>query len=228
MNQNQDSPIPLRSSRQAHSYTVPNTTVPDIAEDDSYYTQRRNITSARRYQQPRITMPRQTEQHVDAYGREEIIQQGNRRLHVHYEKPPKRRHWVVPVGLTIMVMLFLWMLGSWAVTSWQAHQLDATYGNPRTWQVDAVVGHRDSSMHPSHFIFLNLNAHVVIIEIPGGDGAHTIVYTGAEIFGDNAASVPVTGEFRDVTGNGRVDMIVHVGNQSFVYLNDGTKFKSQQ
>ena len=32
----------------------------------------------------------------------------------------------------------------------------------------------------------------------------------------------------DVNGDGKVDMIVHVGDQKIVYLNDSTQFKPQQ
>ena len=39
---------------------------------------------------------------------------------------------------------------------------------------------------------------------------------------------PVTAEFKDVNGDGKPDMIVHVGDQQFIYLNDGTQFKLQE
>ncbi len=158
---------------------------------------------------------------------DEILQQRNRRLHIHYEKPPRRRHWLFPVGVGMLVMLLLWLGLSALISWWQMHQLDAQYGYPRTWQTDQVVGHDDSLAHPTHFIFMNLNGHVVIIEIAGGDASRARIYSGPTIFGSNAASLPVTGEFNDVNGDGKVDMLVHVGNQTIVYLNDGTQFKPQ-
>src|SRR5260370_771430 len=198
---------------RAHALRPPAPTpLPDIEEDERYYRVPASSRSAIRY----------------TTGQQEIIQQGNRRLHIHYEKPPRRRHWAVPVGLGMMAMLLLFLLGTWATNAWQQHQLDSQYGNPRTWQVDEVVGHDDSTMHPTHFIFMNLNARVVIIELPGGDVSHARIYSGPHIFGDDASSIPVTGEFRDVNGDGRLDLIVHVGTQSFVYLNDGAQFKPQQ
>jgi len=41
-----------------------------------------------------------------------------------------------------------------AAIGWvQAKQLDWTYGYPRLYQVDTVVGHdHDSPAHPSHFL----------------------------------------------------------------------------
>ena len=37
---------------------------------------------------------------------------------------------------------------------------------------------------------------------------------------------PGTGEFRQA--NGIIEMVFHVGDQKFRYLNDGTQFKLQQ
>jgi hypothetical protein len=162
-------------------------------------------------------------------GRPYTIQQGNRRIVFHPEPSPKpRKHWLVFVGIGMIVSLLLWagvqMLGAW----WSAHQLDATYGNPRTYQVDAVVGHADSTDHPSHFIVLNLKGRVVIIELPGGNIAHARIYNGPAIVGDNPAQIPATADFQDVNGDGKIDLIVHLGNQQFTYINDGTQFKPQQ
>ena len=125
-----------------------------------------------------------------------------------------------------MAALFLMLntLGSW----WQVHQDDATYGRPRTYQVDVVVGHNDSATNPSHFIFLNLNRHVEIIELPGGDTTHARIYTGPTLFGNGQDLTPVTGVFKDVNGDGKIDMIVQIQDQRLVYINDGTQFVPQQ
>ncbi len=129
----------------------------------------------------------------------------------------------------MIVMILLFMAISWVGSAWQAHQLDATYGMPRTCQTDAVVGHNgDSAANPSHFTFENLKGKVVITELPADDPSKAIIYTGPPIIGDNAQSVPVTGSFQDVNGDGKPDMIVQIVNQRIVYLNNGTKFVSGQ
>jgi hypothetical protein len=161
-------------------------------------------------------------------GRSYTVQQGNRRIVFHPEPPPKQQgHVLLYVGIGMIAMLALWvglqMLGSW----WDEHQLDITYGFPRTYQVDEVVGHDDSTDHPSHFIFINLKGRVVFVELPGGNVAHARIYNGPAIIGDSAAQIPVTAEFEDVNGDGKIDLIVHVGNQQFTYINDGTQFKPQ-
>ena len=132
----------------------------------------------------------------------------------------------IVVGMLLMALLafVLSSLGAW----WQTHQDDVTYGRPRTFQMDAVVGHNDSPANPSHFIFLNLNRHVEIIELPGGDGTHAHIYIGPTLFGDGQDLTPITGEFRDVNGDGKPDMIVHIQDQRLVFINDGTQFRPQQ
>jgi len=41
---------------------------------------------------------------------------------------------------------------------------------PRTFQVDAVVGHNDSAQIPAILIAINLNSRIEIIEFPGAMG----------------------------------------------------------
>src|SRR5258708_17141506 len=96
-------------------------------------------------------------------GRPYGFTQGNRRIVLHPEPPPKRGvHWMVFVGFGMVFMLSLWiglqMLGNW----WNNH----VYGNPLTYQTDQVVGHADSTDHPTHFVAINLNSRVTIIELP--------------------------------------------------------------
>jgi hypothetical protein len=130
---------------------------------------------------------------------------------------------LVGVVLTIVLFMSLSVLGSW----WHTYQDDLNYGRPRTSQLDAVVGHGDSAINKTHFIFLNLNRHVEIIEIPGGDATHMRVFMGPVLFGDGQDLTPVTGEIRDVNGDGKPDLIVHIQNEQIVFLNNGTTFQPQ-
>jgi hypothetical protein len=183
----------------------------ELEEDESYYVQRPH-TSTRRY--------------YDTKGNQ-VIQQGNKKLVIHNEPLPKRQlHRSFILGVGMILTLALWVLGSSALAWWQNHQLDSTYGMPRTFQADAVVYPSDTSDHPSHYIFLNLNGAVAIVEMPHGDITHARMYKGPAIYADNPGYTPVTGEFKQ--GNGKIEMIVHVGDQQFIYVNDGTQFKPQQ
>ncbi len=206
----------------------------EIEEDEEYYVTRPH-SSVRRYNQP---VQRDTLDDVD-------ISKGAsghpRRTHANpYPNSGKLSHgaassWrqdkrfpliAIIVGMLLMAALFLMMntLSSW----WQVHQDDVTYGRPRTYQVDAVVGHNDSVTNPSHFIFLNLNRHVVIIELPGGDTTHSRIYNGPTLFGNGQDLTPVTAVFKDVNGDDKIDMIVHIQDQVLVFINDGTQFVPQQ
>ncbi|HYX49935.1 MAG TPA: hypothetical protein VE843_09355 [Ktedonobacteraceae bacterium] len=210
----------------------------EIEEDEEYYVTRPH-SSVRRYNKP---VQRDTLDDVDISKSAPVHQ---RRTHTnpipnsgklpHDDATLWKQNWhhdkrfpviAVVVGMLLMAALFLMMnsLGSW----WQVHQDDVTYGRPRTYQVDVVVGHKDSPTNPSHFIFLNLNRHVEIIELPGGDTTHARIYTGPTLFGNGQDLTPVTGEFKDVNGDGKLDMIVHIQDQVLVYINDGTQFVPQQ
>lgn len=126
-------------------------------------------------------------------------------------------------GMLAMILLAngLMAFGSW----WQIHQDDVQYGRPRTYQFDAVVGHNDSPAHPTHFICINLNRHVEIIEFPGGDATHARVYQGPVLYGNGQDLTPVTATVRDVNGDGKPDLIVHILGQQIVFINTGTQFR---
>lgn len=211
----------------------------DIAEEEEYYVTRPH-TSVRRYRQPvqRDTLddactPEQTTS-VPRRRANNIASVGGAMPSKTMDPPrstahrsQKRLPWpTLMLGMLLMLGLFI---GLRAFTAWwQVRQDDATYGRPRTYQVDAVVGHQDGPNHPSHFIFMNLNRHVVIIEFPGGDATHALVYAGPTLFGDGGDLLPVTGEFKDVNGDGRPDLLVHIQDQTLVFINDGSKFRPLQ
>ncbi len=141
------------------------------------------------------------------------------------EQPRRLRfHWLVFLGLALFVMILGWLslsaLGSW----WQITQDDWHYGRPRTFQIDAVVGHNDSVSTPSHFIAMNLDRRAIVIEIPGGDPSKAEIYLGPTLIGDGQDLTPVTLTFRDVNRDGRVDMLIHILDETVVFLNNGAKF----
>ena len=141
--------------------------------------------------------------------------------------PPSQRlrfHWLLLVGVGMLVMFALWVVGNVLVTLGSTQLDDWHYGRPRTFQIDARVGHNDD-VTPSHFIALNLNRHVIIIELPGGDATKAKVYNGPTLFGEGQDLTPVTLSFKDVNGDGKPEMLVHIQNQTLVFLNDGTQFR---
>ncbi len=137
---------------------------------------------------------------------------------------PRRVHWTLILGIGMAVMLALWVLGSLVLTWWHVKQDDLIYGRPRTFQTDSVVGHNDAST-PSHFIAINLHRQIEVIECPGGDCAKAVIYIGPQLIGADQDLDPVTLEFKDVSGKGKPDMLIHVRDQTFVFLNDAGKFR---
>lgn len=137
----------------------------------------------------------------------------------------RRFHWLFFVGLAMFTMLIGWILLTTVANWWQVTQDDWHYGRPRTYQVDAVVGHNDSLTNPSHFIAINLRGQVEIIEFPGGDATKAKMYMGPHLIGQGQDLAPVTLTFQDVNGDGKVDMIVNVQGSHFIFLNNGTEFR---
>ncbi len=109
-------------------------------------------------------------------------------------------HPLLYLGIGMIVMLALWTLLSLTV-SWGSTTLnDLRYGRPRTFQVDAFVGHNEAAGTPSHFIALNLHGRIEVIEFPGGDSARARIYLGPQLYGTDADLIPVTLSFVDVNG----------------------------
>jgi hypothetical protein len=128
-------------------------------------------------------------------------------------------HGTVYVGLMLLCMVVGFVLFS-ALTTWWQHTDDYLhYGMPRTYQMDAVVGHQDSAAHPSHFLALNLDGHLSVIEMQGGDLSKTVVYGGPVIYGQGADLVAVTLSVAH-DQNGKPELVLHYQNNE-VILYDG-------
>jgi hypothetical protein len=137
-----------------------------------------------------------------------------------------RQHWLGYAGLALIVMLLGWIVLSVFTNWWTVAQDDLHYGRPRTFQMDAVVGHNDSAAFPSHFIALNLNRHIQVIEFPGGDSTKAKVYVGPILVGPGQDLSAVTLTLKDVNGDGKPDLILNVQDSHFVFINDNGQFRT--
>ena len=140
-------------------------------------------------------------------------------------RPPRApRHWLFFVGIGKLLALALVVLGqmalNWISLTWD----DVHYGRPRTYQVDAFVGHETTGT-PSHFIALNLRGHIEILEFPGGDATHARVYLGPQLYGENADLVPVRLQFVDTRHDHHPDMLVVFGENHLVFRNEQGTFR---
>ena len=128
-------------------------------------------------------------------------------------------HGTVYIGLTLLCMVVGFIVFS-ALSTWWQHTDDYLhYGMPRTYQMDAAVGHQDSAAHPSHFLALNLDGHLSVIEMQGGDLSKTVIYAGPIIYGQGADLVAVTLSVAH-DQNGKPELVLHYQNNE-VILYDG-------
>jgi len=140
-------------------------------------------------------------------------------------KATRQAHPLLYLGIGMIAMLLLWTLLS-SVFGWFATTVDdIRYGRPRTYQTDQFVGHSEQSGTPSHFIAINLNRHIEIIELPGGDATHAKIYLGPQLYGANDDLTPVTLTFIDVNGDHKPDMIVNFQSSRIVFINDQGGFR---
>jgi hypothetical protein len=137
--------------------------------------------------------------------------------------PQHHLHRLALLGLGMMIALVLVLIGqlaaSWLKTTWD----DLHYGRPRTFQVDAYVGH-ESSKIPSHFIALNIQGRIEVIELPGGDATHAHIYLGPQLIGQNADLVPAIIHFVDTRYNHHPDMLVQAGDIQVIFRNTNETF----
>jgi hypothetical protein len=187
------------------------------------------------------TMPNSALRYTTTQGAAPIIRSGNRSYVIQTSPPqqssrttepqeeeaPRHRrvHWSLIFGIGMAAMLSLWILGNIALNWWNVTQDDWHYGRPRTFQVDAVVGHSDSSSSPSHFIAMNYHSQIQIIEFPGGNTSHAKIYKGLPLYGGSQDLTVVTLSFKDVNGDGKPDMIINVANTHIAYINDNGQFR---
>jgi len=222
--------------KTASKHRIENEAGPD-SQDDLYMSEEDEIeddvwppkmpTSVRRYN---IQAP-------------QVIEQGNRRFIIHDQPSPRhhgyedaakpvrdrsRLHFLVFVGIAMFIMILGWVAFSALSTWWQEKQDDWTYGqNPRTYQTDAVVGHGDSPSNPSHFLALNLHRTIIVIELPGGGASKARSYTITTLPG-NSTNPPVKVSFQDLNSDGKLDMLIQIGDPgsviTFILFNNGQQF----
>ena len=80
----------------------------------------------------------------------------------------------------------------------------------------------------SHFLSENLNGQVIVIEIPGGEVGKAHIYQITTL-AQGSNDTPVTVTFKDINADGKLDMLVSIGepdNPLFVVFlfNNGQTF----
>lgn len=233
-----------RSSYQSQHNRQAVLNADDLEEDESYYLTRPH-TSARRlhvspehvYQQgntrlhvryvdipPRSSrqpqLPPQRERHTEEY---DFPPQGSGRAR-------RRFHPLVRVGVTLFLMVLGWIAFNFLSAWIQAKQDDLVYGQMRHFEMNAVVGHNDSSTSPSHFTAENNNGTIFVIELPGGVASKAKIFQITIISGNDGNPL-VRLTFQDVNRDGKPDMVVQIGDSTatltVTLFNNGQTFVSK-
>lgn len=139
-------------------------------------------------------------------------------------------HWSTLLAIGAILALTIWISGAWVISWWQNTQNDWTYtAQFRTFSINQAVGHNnDSNTHPSHFIVQNDNRHIIIIELPANDVAKAIIYAAPTLIGDGQDKTPATISFVENSQTGRLDLVLHVQDQTYLFTNNGQKFVTPQ
>lgn len=128
----------------------------------------------------------------------------------------------IRLALSILVGYLLLMLVSGRA---QILMDDLRYGRPRTTQLSAYVGHNEQAGQPSHFVAMNLNRRVVVIELPGGDSTKAQTLQGPYLFGAKEDLTPVALRVEDINADSKGDLVIAVKNEEIVYINEGEAFR---
>jgi len=140
-------------------------------------------------------------------------------------RPRLRLHPLFFLGVGMLATLALIAVLS-IVTTWFTTTLDdLRYGRPRTFQIDAYVGHNESPGIPSHFLAINLHGRIEVIELSGGDASHARIYIGPQLYGSDADLIPVTLSFIDVNSDHKPDMFINFQGTQVVFINDQGGFR---
>lgn len=140
--------------------------------------------------------------------------------------PPVSFHSLAYLVTGLLALLAIYaIMGN--VMGWAGGKIDdLRYGTPRTYQLDAVVGHDDGGGTATHLVALNLNRQVVVLELPGGDPSKIRTLTGPYLFGANEDKTPVLMRLEDVNRDGAKDLIVSIKNEELIYINRDGAFQA--
>ena len=130
-------------------------------------------------------------------------------------------HPYLRVGLSILAAYVALVI----VTGWSRIWMDdVRYGRPRTQHLSGTVGHNEGSGEPTHFIAMNLNRRIIVVELPGGDATKAQVLQGPYLFGANEDLTPVTLRLQDVNDDAKNDLVLSVTREEVIYINTGENF----
>ena len=138
---------------------------------------------------------------------------------------PTLSSWLTTALVYLLVLIVGYLLLT-PVFAWGQRRLDdMRYGFPRTTQIGGLVGHDEAGGEPTHLMALNLRGQISILELPGGDPAKTRAIVGPYLVGADGPYVVPHLSLQDVSGDGQVDLLLQVREETVVYINDNGTFR---
>ena len=120
-------------------------------------------------------------------------------------------------------LVLLVLLVSQVVVPWGMKTADDVhYGYPRTTQEDHYVGHEQGGT-PSHFVAMNLQGQITVVELPGGNLKGAQLLVGPRLLGPGADLAPVRLDF--VGEKKHPDLVVVVQSVQVRFHNTGTSYR---
>jgi hypothetical protein len=136
---------------------------------------------------------------------------------------PRLRRWhpLFWLGLGALTLALFWIVASWLVAWGGRVWDDLSYGYPRTFQTDGVLGNGDSAANPSHLLALNLKGQILLEVFPEGDASRAKVYVLTQLSGRGSDRNVVTVRLIDPAHTGKPDIVVEVADTVSLLINDG-------
>lgn len=136
-------------------------------------------------------------------------------------RPPSGNHVRIAMYIVtfIVAALAIHQLVGFVIHWGQIRLDDIRYGRPRAMHLEGFVGHDEHTGLPTHFIALNMERQVVVLELPGGDASKVRTLPGPYLFGDDQELTPVVLALQDMDHDNLADLLINVRNEQLVYLN---------
>lgn len=140
--------------------------------------------------------------------------------------PPRSMTLVAYAVTCVFAALAIYALVSTIVSWGQIWMDDLNYGRPRTTHLHGFVGRQEEANgQPTHFVAINLQRQVVVLELPGGDANKVRSLPGPYLFGANEELTPILLALHDVDGDNQGDLLITVRNEQVIYLNRDGAFR---
>ncbi len=151
------------------------------------------------------------------------------------ELPPQQQHErpgavavsyrVLYAAILILAAFAIYLLVGVAVDWARVKIDDLRYGDPRTTHLSGFVNHGEEQGQPTHFVAINLDRQVVVLELPGGDASQVRHLPGPYLFGEHEDLTPISLVLHDMDNDGYNDLLIEVHNEQVLYLNKDGAFR---